>query len=237
VLVANWMELLPGVDSIGLLEPAHAGVTGAPAVQVLPGVCGVAKPGSPFANGAPCAAEAAEPGEGGLQAPARQEHQGSTGFIVTPFVRAAATDLNFTLALALIAMFMTEYYGFRALGLGYLGKFFQFNIDKIGSSPISAIDPVVGLLELVSELSRVISFTFRLFGNIFAGQVLLFVLTSLVPFLVPVGLGLLELFVGAIQAVVFGLLTLAFMSGAVTSHHGDEHEEHGAEAPAAAAAH
>jgi F-type H+-transporting ATPase subunit a len=292
VLVANWMELIPGVDSIGLIEPAHEGVAGAPAVQVAGNaICTVAKPGSWLAGLPACElpAEAEEehppegaPAEGtpsvpssepthapGASAPegapdasapmalsgraagaepagaepagtepAQAEQAEAGGAVIVPFVRAAATDLNFTLALALVAMAMTEVFGLQALGPNYLKKFFNFDIDRIKRNPMAALDPAVGILELISELARVISFTFRLFGNIFAGQVLLFVLTSLVPVLVPLGVGLLELFVGAIQAFVFGLLTLAFMSQAVTAHHGDEHgEEHPAETPHAGEAH
>jgi F-type H+-transporting ATPase subunit a len=231
VLVANWMELIPGVDSIGIVHHAEEGVQGAPLVPVVPGVLGsVARPGSWFAGLAPAAETGA--GKPGEHSPLPAE---SAGYVVVPFVRAAATDLNFTLALALIAMTMVEYYGLKAMGLPYLKKFFNFSVEGIKRSPMALLDFPVGLLELISELARVISFTFRLFGNIFAGQVMLFVLTSLVPVIVPLAVGLLELFVGAIQAAVFGLLTLAFMTQAVTSHHGGE--EHAAEAGHGAEAH
>lgn len=228
VLVANWMELIPGVDSIGIVHHAEEGVQGVPLVPIVPGALGsVAKPGSWFAGLAP----AAEAGAEGSHAAA------STGYVVVPFVRAAATDLNFTLSLALIAMTMVEYYGLKAMGLPYLKKFFNFSVEGIKRSPMALLDFPVGLLELISELARIISFTFRLFGNIFAGQVMLFVLTSLVPVIVPLAVGLLELFVGAIQAAVFGLLTLAFMTQAVTSHHEEKEEGHQAEAAHAAEAH
>ncbi|MEX2032691.1 MAG: F0F1 ATP synthase subunit A, partial [Dehalococcoidia bacterium] len=116
-------------------------------------------------------------------------------------------------------------------------KFFAFGaILKKG--PMGIIDIFVGLLEFISELSRMVSFTFRLFGNVFAGEVLLLMMTFLVPFvLVDVFYGL-ELFVGLIQAFVFAMLTTVFAVTAV-SHHGDEHDEghgedaeHGAQAPA-----
>jgi F-type H+-transporting ATPase subunit a len=100
----------------------------------------------------------------------------------------------------------------RSLGLGYLKKFFNF------SSPINAF---VGLLELLSEFIRIISFTFRLFGNIFAGEVLVLMLTFLMPFLLVDLIYGLELFVGFIQAAVFALLTLVFATMAV-EHHGEE---------------
>ncbi len=146
---------------------------------------------------------------------------------IVPFLRPGATDLNYTLAFALIAMVMVQYYGFKYLGgRGYLSKFFPF-IGKgfgaqVGKNPIKAIDPAVGLLELISEISKIISFAFRLLGNIFAGMVLLFVMAFLVPVANIVFYGL-ELFVGMIQALVFGLLTLIFMASASSGHHGDEH--------------
>ncbi|NIR66622.1 MAG: F0F1 ATP synthase subunit A, partial [candidate division Zixibacteria bacterium] len=87
------------------------------------------------------------------------------------------------------------------------------------------IDVIVGILEIIAEIAKVISFSFRLFGNIFAGSVMLFVIGSLVPVFVQSFLLLLELFVGLIQAFVFGMLTMVFMSQA-THGHGDHEEEH-----------
>lgn len=149
---------------------------------------------------------------------------------IVPFLRPAATDLNFTLALALIAMIMVQYYGFKYQGArGYLAKFFPF-IGKgfgaqVAKNPIKAIDIAVGLLELVSEISKIISFAFRLLGNIFAGMVLLFVMAYLLPAANIVFFGL-EFFVGLIQAVVFALLMLIFMLGASEGHHGEEEHAH-----------
>ncbi|MFN2222814.1 MAG: F0F1 ATP synthase subunit A, partial [Candidatus Promineifilaceae bacterium] len=94
----------------------------------------------------------------------------------------------------------------------------------MSKNPIKGIDWAVGILELVGEISRVISFSFRLLGNIFAGQILLFVIAFLVPAISVVFFGL-EFFVGLIQAVVFGLLALMFMAGA-SEHHGDDDDHH-----------
>ena len=146
---------------------------------------------------------------------------------IVPFLRPGATDLNYTLAFALIAMVMVQFYGFKYLGgRGYLAKFFPFIApgfgQEVAKNPIRAIDPAVGLLELISEFSKIISFAFRLLGNIFAGMVLLFVMAFLLPVANVAFFGL-EFFVGLIQALVFGLLTLIFMSSASTSHHGDDH--------------
>jgi hypothetical protein len=118
-------------------------------------------------------------------------------------------------------------YGFKYLGFrGYLAKFFPFIAPgfgkAVGKDPIKAIDPIVGLLELVSEISKVISFAFRLLGNLFAGMVLLFVMAFLLPVANMAFFGL-EFFVGMIQALVFGLLMLIFMLSATVSHHDDDH--------------
>ncbi len=139
-----------------------------------------------------------------------------TGYTVFSFLRSAATDLNTGLALALVSVVMTQVVGVQALGLGYFSKFLSFK-DLLGV--------VVGPLELVSELGKIISFSFRLFGNIFAGEVLLAVLASIIPYLVSVPFMGLELFVGLMQAFVFAMLTLVFMSMA-TMGHGAEGEEH-----------
>ena len=136
--------------------------------------------------------------------------------LVIPYLRGAFSDVNNTLAIALIAFLMIEFWGLQALGIGYLGKFFNF------TSPIKAF---VGILELLSEFIRIISFAFRLFGNIFAGEVLILMLTFLMPFLfVDIIYGL-EIFVGFIQATVFALLTLVFGVMAVEHHGEDEHHE------------
>jgi F-type H+-transporting ATPase subunit a len=83
----------------------------------------------------------------------------------------------------------------------------------------------VGLFEIVSEVAKMISLAFRLFGNIFAGQLLLFIITFLVATLLPVAVYGLEFAVGFIQALVFGMLTLVFSAQAMVSHDHDEHEE------------
>jgi F-type H+-transporting ATPase subunit a len=175
VLVSNWMELIPGVDSVGLLEPAEGHGY---AVQDL-------------------------------------------GWAAT-IVKSAAEHAGHV-ALALIAVFMVQVIGIKAQGLSYFTKF--FNTKTLFSRPIfGVIDFAVGLLELISEFSKILSFAFRLFGNIFAGSVLLFVIGSLVPVFAQSIFLMLEFFVGLIQAVVFGLLTMIFMTQA-TQGHGEHHEE------------
>jgi F-type H+-transporting ATPase subunit a len=220
VVVSNWMELVPGIDSVGILEPAHEG-EGYEPVQ-LTGHIGPIPP-IYYLNGKNVQPVEAEEGGEGEHAE-EGEHHGvcEEACVVLPFVRVLSTDLNFTLSLAIVAVVMTQFIGFRALGLGYLGKFFNFS--TIFTEPLGLIDVIVGALELVSELARLLSFSFRLLGNIFAGSILLFVISSLVPPFAPWIFAFLELFVGAIQAYVFGMLTLTFMSMATIGHgHDDDH--------------
>ena len=151
--------------------------------------------------------------------------------LLIPFFRNANTGLNTTLAIALIAMFFVEFWGIRSLGLfRYAGKFLNFSGFKRGITT-GFIDFFVGILEGISEIARVISFTFRLFGNMFAGEILLFVMMFLIPLALVVPFYGLELFVGFIQATIFAVLTLMFAAIAVTAHgdHGD-HEEHSEDA-------
>ncbi len=128
----------------------------------------------------------------------------------TPLLRGGAADLNMTLALGVIAVIMVQYYGFKYLGFGgYLSKFFNF------SNPINFF---IGILEIVSEVSRTFSFSFRLFGNIIAGEILLVIIASLIPVFASFPFLVMEIFVGLIQAVVFSTLAAIFIKMAVTSH-------------------
>jgi F-type H+-transporting ATPase subunit a len=165
-------------------------------VQVLPGVMGIVKP------------DAGEEGH----------------YYVVPWFRGMSTDLNFTAALALISVLATQIVGVRVQGLRYFSRF--FNVTTLFKKPFfGAIDFAVGLLELISEFSKILSFTFRLFGNMFAGMVLLFLIATMLPVFAPSLVMTFEFFIGLIQAFVFGMLTMVFMSQA-TQGHGGEHEEH-----------
>ncbi|NWG07429.1 MAG: F0F1 ATP synthase subunit A [Chloroflexi bacterium] len=146
-------------------------------------------------------------------------------YILAPFFRGISVDLNFTVSLALIAVVMIQVIGFRAQGLGYLSKF--FNTRRMFKVPFfGAMDFLVGLLELISELSKILSFAFRLFGNMFAGIVLVAIVAGLLGkfSILPAMIMMFELFVGVIQAFVFGMLTMVFMAQATQGH--GEHEEH-----------
>jgi F-type H+-transporting ATPase subunit a len=124
-----------------------------------------------------------------------------------PLLRAPTSDLNLTVGLALFTVLAIQYYGFAVVGFHYHTRFFNFK------NPIMFY---VGILELLSETSRIISFAFRLFGNIFAGEVLLAVIAFLTPFIVPLPFLTLELFVGFIQALVFSMLAAVFLKVAVS---------------------
>jgi len=165
-----------------------------------------------------------------------------SGEVIVPFFRSPSTDLNNNLALALVSVGMTQVFGVMALGVGYFSKFFNvkgmiraFGPDErgqrrgcagmLGAFLFGAIDLFVSILELISEFAKIISFSFRLFGNIFAGEVMLLVLASLVPLILTIPFLGLEVFVGLIQAFIFFILTLAFFAIATVSH-GHEEEHH-----------
>lgn len=136
--------------------------------------------------------------------------------VLLPLLRSANTDLNTTLALALISVVATQYFGVRMVGvLGYAGRFVNFSGANILQRVISAF---VGMLELVSEVAKIVSFSFRLFGNIFAGEVLLGVMVFLIPWVASIPFYGLELFVGLIQAFIFAMLTLVFCTIATMGH-------------------
>lgn len=140
---------------------------------------------------------------------------GSIGFFhgdeFTPLLRSVNTDLNVTLALAIISFLVIEIAGVVTIGfLKYAGKFVNVK---------SVLGFLIGIIELFSEIARLISFSFRLFGNVFAGEVLILVVAFFVPVLLPVPLMAFELFVGFMQAAIFSLLTLFFIKIAITEPH------------------
>ena len=141
------------------------------------------------------------------------------GELLVEFFRSAGTDLNMSLALALVSFAFVEYWGLRTHGLGYFKKFFAWG-NLLRGRPSGVIDVFVGFLEGISELVRVVSFTFRLFGNMTAGEILVVMITFLVPFVAVQFVFGLELLVGLIQAVIFASLTVVFLSVAI------RHEEH-----------
>lgn len=227
VFFANLTKLLPGYESIGWLKEAHK----APAYAVVPLVnlggmtvytLDKGQPVAIEAHGEEATAEEASHSEGEQAVAGEPCHACE----VVPFLRGPATDLNFPLALAVIAVLMTQVYGVWALGPGYFSKFFQFGA-LVNGGIFGIINFGVGFLELLLEFAKILSFSFRLFGNIFAGTLLLSIVGALTAVVVPPGLYLFEIFFGTIQAYVFYLLATMFISMALVSHHGDEHgEEH-----------
>jgi len=153
ILVSNWMGILPGVGSMGILEHEE--------------------------------------------------------FI--PFFRSTNSDINMTLALAVISVFATQMFGIAGVGfLNHLSRYLSLK------SPISFF---IGILESIAEIAKILSFSFRLFGNIFAGEVLLMVIFFLVPLIIPLPFMFLEIFVGFVQALVFSMLTLVFLTIATAKEH------------------
>jgi F-type H+-transporting ATPase subunit a len=142
------------------------------------------------------------------------------GVIIAHFLRSAGTDLNMPLALALVAFVFVEFWGLRMRGFGYLGKFipigeFVRNVRR-GQVFQGLVGLFVGFLEGTSEVVRIVSFTFRLFGNMTAGEVLVLTTAFLVPFVAAVAVYGLEILVGGVQALIFAGLTLVFVTVAIT---------------------
>lgn len=142
--------------------------------------------------------------------------------IIAPYFRSTNTDINSPLSLAIMSAIFVEFWGISALGFFKYGKKFVNFTRPLGM--MTVINLAVGFLEFVAEVARLISFTFRLFGNVLAGDIILLVLTFLVPFVVAVPFYGLEMFFGFIQAFIFAMLTLVFGVLAVSTH--DEHGEH-----------
>lgn len=156
---------------------------------------------------------------------------GSISMGNTFLLRPANTDLNLTVAMALVSVISSHILGFASIGFfTHLGKFIQLGtiIKSLKKGPVAIftalMEFVVGLIEIVSEVAKVISLSLRLFGNIFAGEVLISVIGALVAILVPTPFLLLELLVGLIQAGVFAMLTLVYLTVATSEPHtAEEH--------------
>lgn len=160
-------------------------------------------------------------------------HEGHVTLI--PMFRPAATDLNLTIAMALIAVLVSHFLGIAVIGFfKYANKFIKlgdlyhgFKTFKPMDIMTAIIEFFVGLLEIISEVAKLLSLSLRLFGNIFAGEVLLTVLAGILPFVLPLPFMALEIIVGIVQATVFSMLTLVYLTIATTpvaSHH-SEHKE------------
>lgn len=219
VLTLNWLHFLPGVDSVGLLHCAQPGYKGFPAEEI--GNSGIFRLG--FGEGGALGSDIGYDAER-CDAAHHGELEGGEDilYVLAPFIRTGTTDMNVPLAIALIAVTAVQIFGVRALGLNYFQKF--VNLQALEHGGLGIVQFGVGFLEIISEISRILSFTLRLFGNIFAGTVLLFVMMFLIPVGVPLVFFLLEVLIGLIQALVFAMLTLVLISVAMVGH--GDHEEH-----------
>lgn len=133
-----------------------------------------------------------------------------------PLLRSINSDLNMTLSLALISAVLTHLFAVKYLGLtGYLKRWFSLQLFPVFL--------FVGFLEIISEITKVVSLSFRLFGNIFAGEVVLTTVASIFAFVIPLPFYFLEIIVGFVQAAVFMMLTLVFMVLLSEKHGAEEH--------------
>lgn len=250
VVISNWSGLIPGVGSIGFYHVGaeHGAVEEHGAEE--PGVIEETDEGVPVEE-APVEEEHEGEGEehslripdlsmaqdtalldgqmamadgkvlivepSAVPASAVAAEEGHATFV--PLLRPPSADLNFTFAIALITMFMVQVYGYQALGTSYFTKFF----NNTGEGAMRGVNLFVSTLELISEISRILTFAFRLFGNIFAGEVVLATMAFLVTFILPIPFYFLEIFVGAVQALVFMMLALIFFTVATISHGGEHH--------------
>lgn len=287
LLATNWMKLLPGIESVGVLHCSEEGFSGYPAIGIgggsyqlfvdAPLTAGTASDEEAYhhckdwkAAGSPKpstdvkhdVAEALRETEAAIMATMETEgiaqdvidariqearfaateelyehpffalsadeiERGAIpyNFVITPYVRGASTDLNLTIGLALIAVVAIQVFGVMALGPGYFSKFINLAaVGNIRKNPIGVIDFVVGLVEIISEIGKIVSLAFRLFGNMFAGGILLAVMSFLVAAFLPMIFIGLEIIITTVQALVFAVLTLVFSAQAMTAHHGDDHD-------------
>lgn len=213
VLFSNWLGLMPGFGPIGiiLVDKKHPAPEGILTFDLPPALEEFFGPKEEHASG---------------------EH----ATVLAPFFRSPSTDINTTLALALVSVIMAQVFGMQTLGVikywfarfFIIAKFLEFfqtlfaGKPKFGLLVYGFLDIFMGILEFISEIAKIVSFTFRLFGNIFAGEVVLLIMAFLF-FALPLPFYALEIFVGFIQAFVFAILTLVFMTIATTAHGAEEH--------------
>lgn len=158
-------------------------------------------------------------------------HHGEVAFI--PVFRPATTDLNLTLGISVLTVIVSHFLGIAAIGFfKYTNKFIKLGDIwhaikslKPMNIVVALIEFIVGILEIISEVAKMLSLSLRLFGNVFAGEVLLTVLAGILPFILPLPFIALEIIVGIVQATVFAMLALVYLVIATTEvegHHGTE---------------
>jgi len=219
ILLNNWFGLLPGVGSI--VVPLHESAQQQSEHQAQSGLTPEVYAATEEVQVNPIEiVEEVENTTGGDHSPADAATGDMThvaeatdgynhGLVMVPLFRPGTADLNTTIALGAISIFVTQIFGFQYSSFAYFGKFLNF------SSPIMFF---VGIVEIISEFAKIISFAFRLFGNIFAGEVLLIIITYLAGLIVPMPFYGIELFVGFIQALVFSMISLVFFNMASERH-------------------
>jgi len=242
ILISAMFELIPGVESVGKVEGAYGSLKGwcgaqsgnvtlITGVPVDPAIGYEASCGRPIIAAAGSSADTSVASAGasdlaftaiGAPQVAAGGDPAQNGYAIIPFLRRPTSSLSTTIALALVAFLFIEIQGVRANGIHYFSRFIQIKSLEQGrngmmSGFIGNINVIVGLLELISELIRIVSFAFRLFGNMFAGTVLVFVMSSILPTFLPTVFLALEFGVGVIQAFVFLMLITVFTSLA-TAH-------------------
>jgi F-type H+-transporting ATPase subunit a len=211
VIMSNWTEILPGVGSIGIKHEKESEEISRessfyPVSQSNFLLSKIISDLYKIEKAEAKNEETKVTGEGvtNESGKSKEESKEEQKKDITPFLRSPSSDLNFTLALAIISVLSIQISGIVLVGFSkYTKKFINF------SGPIKFF---VGILELISEIAKLISFSLRLFGNIFAGKVLLLVIAFLVPIIAPIPFYLLEIFVGFVQALIFSMLTLVFLT-------------------------
>lgn len=245
IILNNWAGLLPGVGSIGLKASTPHGITEnqqlaesqdnftSPPV-FAPTEAATAKsllPEEDHGEASPTDSDnpqlKAPSTTGVLTDSGRKNESGdaeASGYGgLTPLLRAATSDLNTTLALALISVAATQYFGISRLGLkGFASHYFHSPLT--GAAFVVAVGFIIGvfigLLEVIAEFVKIISLSFRLFGNVYAGEAVLHTVSGIAAYFAPIPFLLLEVIVGFVQAAVFMMLTLVFMS-IITEGHGE----------------
>lgn len=203
ILVSNMLDIFPGVDTIGQIDITQHFGNCAPVLGIFP---------------------SCQPVAGFLLF-------GNLSNQLIPWIRPATTDLNLNFAMAIIVIVTVQVFGFMSRGFfGYLGHF--INVKTLFRSIIhfngmgivqGIIELFVGLLEIIDEIARVISLSFRLFGNIFAGSAVLAIFAFILPVIADIVFIPFELFVAFVQSLVFALLTLVYLE--IATSHTEEHEE------------
>jgi F-type H+-transporting ATPase subunit a len=211
IFAANMVKMIPGYETVGWMKEPEAGSTvkGYPADPIT---------GDLYAlNGVKPGKDASEAEQAAYEAKPKYE--------LVPFLRGSATDINFPASMAVFAVACIFVFGVWSQKGAFFAKYFPFR--KLLSSPMyGAIDLFVGVLEFMLEFVKTISLTLRLFGNIFAGGLLMLIVGSLTVVVVPTILAAFEIFVGTIQAYVFAMLALIFIQMAMAGHGAEKESRH-----------